>query len=192
PDAGRVPACAADGVDERLPVRTPKQPRVERRQAPVLAVAEELVGRCSHAHVGRDVVAPAPCVEPVRRKADRHVRDKTDLARGASQLPVDVELEPHVIRNAVSIELGGIAWPAAPRRAVPLTPHVEGREFAKRSALDAQVGVEAPRFWSDAKDLLERARLELENTVVVDASLAVQNLSLVPHAGEVDIFGAVD
>jgi len=80
PDAGRVPPRASNRVDERLPARVAERPWVEGRKAPILAVAEELVGRRADAHARRQVVLPAPRVESVGSKAHGHVRDQADLS----------------------------------------------------------------------------------------------------------------
>src|SRR6185312_6361557 len=79
-DAGAVARRTADRVDEGFPVRGAELPRVERWKSPVLAVAEELVGRRADAHARREVVLPSPAVEAVRSEADRDIRDETDLA----------------------------------------------------------------------------------------------------------------
>ena len=139
PDAGRVTSGAADRVDERLPPRAAEEPGIERRQAPVLAVAEEFVGRRADAHVGSEVVAPSPGVKPIRRKADGHVGDETDLARGSGKLPVDVELEPLVIGDALGIRLSSVVRPAPPGGTVGFATDVEGGEFAQHAALPADV-----------------------------------------------------
>src|SRR5436190_23366259 len=94
PDSRDVMTRAANRVDERLPTRAVELPRVERGQPPVLAVAEELVGRRADPHPRREVVLPSPGVEAVGRKANRDVGDEADLARGLCQLAIDVELEP--------------------------------------------------------------------------------------------------
>jgi len=65
PDACRVARGAADGIDERLPLRAAQQPRVECGKAPILAVAEKFVGRRADAHAGGEVVPPTPRVESI-------------------------------------------------------------------------------------------------------------------------------
>ena len=61
PDAGGVPARAADRVDERSPVSLAQLPRVQRGQAPVLAVAEELI---------RSLAGQAEMHRPLREQVD--------------------------------------------------------------------------------------------------------------------------
>jgi pyruvate/2-oxoglutarate dehydrogenase complex dihydrolipoamide acyltransferase (E2) component len=101
-DAGRMRCRAPDRLDERLVVRAAQLPRVEWRQAPVLAVHEELIGWRADAHARCEQVLPAPGVEAVGGKADRHVGDEAYLARRARQLAVEVELLPHMEGNAAA------------------------------------------------------------------------------------------
>src|SRR5439155_23641978 len=75
-----VPRRAANRVDEWRPLRVAQLPRVESRNAPVLTVSEELVGRRADAHARREVVTPSPRVETVRRETDGHVGYESDLA----------------------------------------------------------------------------------------------------------------
>ena len=101
-NARGVSGRAPHGFDEGFVAGAAQFPWVEGRQAPVLAVRKELVGRRAHAHVRGEQVLPAPRVEAVGGEADRHVRDEADLARSARQLPVEVELLPDVKCDAPS------------------------------------------------------------------------------------------
>ena len=187
-----VAGGAADGVDEWRPVGLPEPPRVQRRDAPVLAVSEELVRRRAHAHVRREVVAPPPRVESVRGEADRHVGDEPDLARGPRHLPVDMELLPFVKRDSFGIGLFRGIGPIAPGRAVVLAPHIERRELMKRGALPLDERREAVGCRRCAKDLLQRLRLEAEHLAVVNEALRVQRAGSCALAREVDPFRSLD
>src|SRR5207253_10803962 len=109
---GGVTRRAADGVDEWRPVRIAQLPRIESGDAPVLAVAEELVWRGTDAYARSQVVPPAPGGETIRRETDRHVVDQPDLARGASELLGDVEMAAWVVWVACGVRLAGGSSPS--------------------------------------------------------------------------------
>src|SRR6266705_2204273 len=136
-DARGVAPGGADRFDERHPLRMAELPRVERWQAPVLSVAEELIRRRADAHPWRDVVPPAPRVETVGGKSDGDVGDEADLVRGSRELPVGMELQPLVVRDAVWVETPDVLRPTPPGRAVYLAYRVERCEVAQRLTLAA-------------------------------------------------------
>src|SRR5439155_18383859 len=152
PHTGGVTRRAADGVDEWRPVRIAQLPRIESGDAPVLAVAEELVWRGTDAYARSQVVPPAPGVETIRCETDRHVVDQPDLARGASELLVDMKLQPLVVREALGVQMADVSRPIPPGSAVNLADRVEGREVSQRGSLEAHVCGEPFRFWRHAKD----------------------------------------
>src|SRR5947207_439271 len=77
------------------------------------------------------------CVQTVGRKSDGDVGDEADLVRGSRELPVGMELQPLVVRDAVWVETPDVLRPAPPGRAVYLAYRVERREVAQRLALAA-------------------------------------------------------
>ena len=79
PHPRRMRSGAANGIDEGFPPCGAQLPWVEGGKAPVLAIAEELVGRRADAHARRQEVLPAPRVKAVRGEAHRDVGDKADL-----------------------------------------------------------------------------------------------------------------
>src|SRR6185312_4824438 len=111
--------------------------------------------------------------------------DKPYLPRRTRQLAVDVKLQPRVEADAVGQALarGGdpradrmadILRPGPPRGPVLLAQRVEGRVVAQRAALATRVRDQASRLRCGAKDLLEGARLDPEDRVVIDDPLLVE------------------
>src|SRR5213079_1573183 len=119
------------------------------------------------------VVPPAPGVETIRRETDRHVVDQPDLARGASELLVDVKLQPLVVREAIGVQMADVSRPIPPGSAVNLADRDEGREVSQRGSLEAQVCGEPFRFWRHAKDPPKYLGLEPEDAVVIDDPLLI-------------------
>ena len=185
PDTPRVRGRAADGIHEGLEARGAQLPWVEGRHAPVLSVAEEVIRWSPHPHPGRHEVLPAPRVEPVRREADGNVGDQVDLAGGAGQLLVDVELDPLVERDSrgqlalhaadpVTARMPERVRPGPPGSAVDLGERVERGEAAKCPALALDPAREAGGIGPRLEDQLKRLQLQAEDGVVVDGPVSIQ------------------
>ena len=183
---------AADRLDKRFEVGFAQLPGVERRHAPVLAVGEEVVGRRAHPHACREEVLPAPCVAAVGCEADRHVGDEADLLRRSCELAVEVELQPLVEghaagqrpayrRDPFAAGVLELRRPAPPCRPKAFGDGAEGRVVLERPALPADPRLHAGGIGRDFEDGRERARLEVENSVVVDESLGVEGQRLISY-----------
>ncbi|HSS92478.1 MAG TPA: hypothetical protein VLR46_00665 [Candidatus Dormibacteraeota bacterium] len=152
---------------------------------PVLAVGKEEVRGRADPHAGREQVLPPPGVEAIRRKAHRHVGDEADLARGARQLAVELELHPFVksnpgrelvlhLRQAFTARMAEGLGPASPGLAMHLGNGVERRELAQGTALAARPTAQSFGLGRHLKDALQRRRLEPEDERMVDDPFVVE------------------
>ncbi len=79
---------------------------MERRQAPILPVGVERVGRGSDRHFRGQQVLPLPGVGAARIESDRQVLHDADRLRGRSQLTIDQPLLPGVEVDRRGVFLG--------------------------------------------------------------------------------------
>jgi hypothetical protein len=169
----------AERRPEGLVVVRAQPPGIEGRQAPVLALGVEVVGRGSNGDAGRQQVLPEPGVGAGRVGADGEIGDERDLGRRGLELDLEQPLEPLMETNAVrggSAELCDL-WrvrmpeafgPGRPRAAAPLGEHAEGGEgleavalpFAERLVLRGRLGL--------LPDPFQRRQLERVDGVAVD------------------------
>ena len=112
-----VPETGPHRLDER-PVAGRAQPvRHERRQAPVLPVEREVVGRRPHRDALGQHVLPRPGVGALAVEADGEVGHQPERAPGPGQLLVEQPLEPGVERDAARVARRRSARPPATRDA---------------------------------------------------------------------------
>jgi hypothetical protein len=111
-DADRAGAAhvGAQGLDEDGVPAFAQPVRAQRRQAPVLALGVEGVGRRAHAHVEREAVAMAPGVRAAAVDRDREVEIEADrhpefgtARRRRLELPGRLPLQVGVVADALGV-----------------------------------------------------------------------------------------
>ena len=116
-------------------------------------------------------------VETLRVEADRDVHDQSDLPGRASQLTVQLVLNPDVkLRGAF----------------VDIVVRVEVRELAERRAFASDVGGDSAPARSRFEDSFQGRRLELEDAVVIDHPVGVQRERLLAKVRDAGVARALD
>ena len=143
--AAGVAQARANRLHERLVAGTAQPGRHERRQAPVLPLRVELVGRRADAHAAREDILKCPSVGSSGIEADRQILHDRHGRRRPRELPIDQILQPLVKDDARSriVRIAARRATAGDRRmpvlgrplpeagAESLGQHAEGRELVQ-------------------------------------------------------------
>ena len=188
PQAARVAQVRTDHVDERPVAALAQQVRDERRQAPVLALRPERVGRrAGRRGVGVEVL-PEPDVEALGGHADGQVVDHPDLAAVVQRLEllVDQQLDVGLALDGVGVPRGErghrravrvaqLLGPLLPAGALLLPDRAERRERVQVVGRRAvHVEVRSPSVRERRVAQLEGLSLEPVHLVAQDQRLGLQ------------------
>ncbi len=190
PDAARRPQAEPHGADPGVVAGLAEPPGVERREAPVLPLGVEVVGRRADPHAERHRVLPQPGVGAAGVDADGEVLHQVDLGAGPGELALGEPLQPGVVADPVGV-LGGEAVdrrsvgpavllrPLCPRPGEPLRHGAVGGEVSERLAVLGAEGIEggvAAGGGEARPQVLQRRLLQLPHRLPVDAAVAIERL----------------
>ena len=200
PDAAGGPQAGPHGADPGVVAVLTQAPGVERRKAPVLPLAVEVVRRGADPHPERHGVLPQPGVGAAGVDAHGQVLHQVEAGAGRGQLRLGQPLQPAVVPDSVGV-LGGEAGhrrrvgpavllrPVDPGAGEPLGHGAVGGEVAEGLAVLVRGRCRSPDRRPSPEPLpevLERGSLQLPHPPAVDAAVGVERPALGGQGGQIE------